>query len=363
GILPEISVTVQDDSISVSDNGRGIPSEVVASMVDFDSRTSSRLNYACPTRGAQGNAAKCLFALPYVIDGSRGSVEIDAAGVCHKIVATMDAIARMPVIEHTTETGKVQIGTAITVDLPCTIYEYGVERIVSLLDDYALFNRHAEFQLDQLGERFCWKRSSDTIDKWTAKNPDPARWYDLDSFKTLIAACIQLDRQRGESRTVREFIRQFAGLKRSDTIAIVLDKTGLARCDLSSFISTDGVDHEQAEKLLYNMQAATEEPKPIRLGVIGREHIQAAFGCAVEYKRIQGTCQRGLPFIVEAAFCESDGSGLELSTGVNFSADVKSPAHDNIDRHLSDFRIDEDSFAKVLLHITTPRVQYSNRGK
>ena len=53
GILPSISVTVQDDSISVTDNGRGIPASVVASMVDFDTRTSSRLNYACPTRGAQ----------------------------------------------------------------------------------------------------------------------------------------------------------------------------------------------------------------------------------------------------------------------------------------------------------------------
>ncbi len=363
GILPNISVIVRSDSISITDNGRGIPAEVVANMVDFESRTSSRLNYACPTRGAQGNAAKCLFALPYVINGSRGSVEIDAAGVCHKIVATMDTIARTPVIEHTTETGKVQIGTSIKVDLPCTMDDLGIDRIVSLIGEYALFNKHANFHLDQFGECFDWKRSSDTISKWTAKNPDPAHWHDLESFKNLMAACIQLDRQRGESRTVREFIRQFAGLKRSDTIAIVLNDTGLARCDLSSFVSTDGVDHVRAEALLYAMQHATEAPKPIKLGVIGREHIQAAFGGAVEYKRIQGTCQRGLPFIVETAFCESDGEGLQLSTGVNFSVDVRSPAHDNIDRLLSELRVDEDSFTKVLLHITTPRVQYSNRGK
>jgi DNA topoisomerase VI subunit B len=363
GILPCISVTVKENSISVTDNGRGIPPEVVASMVDFDSRTSSRLNYACPTRGAQGNAAKCLFALPFVVNGTRGSVEIDAAGVCHKIVTTMDTIARMPVIEHTTETGKVQIGTSITVDLPSTIDDFGVERIVSLLGDYSLFNRHAEFQLDQFGKRFNWSRSSDSIDKWTAKNPDPSQWYDLDSFKNLIASCIQHDRQRSESRTVREFIRQFAGLKRSDTISSVLAETGLARCDLSSFVTADGVDNDRAEKLLEMMQASTEAPKPIKLGVIGRQHIESAFGGPVEYKRIQGTCQRGLPFIVEAAFCEVDEAGLVLSTGVNFSVDVRSPSHDNIDSLLAEFRVDEDSFAKVLVHITTPRVQYTNRGK
>jgi DNA topoisomerase VI subunit B len=176
GILPSILVTVQDDSISVTDNGLGIPASVVASMVDFDSRTSSRLNYACPTRGAQGNAAKCLIALPYVIDGSKGVVRIDASGVEHTIVATMDSIARMPVIDYTTETGKVQIGTSITVDLPGTIEDQGTDRIVSLVADYALFNKHAEFRLDHFGEEYFWKRSSDAIDKWTAKNPDPSHW-------------------------------------------------------------------------------------------------------------------------------------------------------------------------------------------
>jgi len=363
GIPPNISVTVRDDSISVTDNGRGIPSTVVTSMLDFDSRTSSRLNYACPTRGAQGNAGKCLFALPYVLDGTSGRVEIDAAGVCHKIVATMDTIARMPVIVHTTETGKVQNGTSITVDLPCTIENHGIARIVSLVGDYALFNRHAEFKLDQFGEQLCWNRSSETIEKWTAKNPDPAHWYDLDSFKNLIASCIQGDRNRVESRTVRDFVRQFAGLKRSDTIATVLNETGLSRFELSSFVTAKGVDHEQAKKLLNTMTAATEAPKAIKLGVIGREHIATVFGGAVEYKRVAGICERGLPFIVEAAFIESDGDERELSTGVNFSVDVRSPAHNDIDRLLSEFMVDEDTAAKVFLHITTPRVQYSNRGK
>ena len=71
GILPSISVAVAEDAITVTDNGHGLPAAVVTSMVDFDTRTSSRLGYACPTRGRQGNAGKCLFALPNVVDGSQ----------------------------------------------------------------------------------------------------------------------------------------------------------------------------------------------------------------------------------------------------------------------------------------------------
>lgn len=364
GILPTISVAVTEDSITVSDNGRGIPAEIVASMVDFDSRTSSRLGYACPTRGAQGNAAKCLFALPYVIDGSSGRVAIDAAGVCHHITTTMDSIARMPVIEHRTNAGKVQNGTSVRVEIPCKTETRGVGRIVSLLDEYAAFNPHAEFNLDFFGDHSTRRRTTQVVAKWTAKNPDPAHWYDLPTFENLMAACIQNDRQRGTSRTVREFIRQFAGLKRSDTLKSVLDLTSLARCDLASLVSSEGIDSEQAASLLEAMQAATEPPKPIKLGIIGRAHIEAALGYPVEYKRSQAVTEDGLPFIVEAAFRErADGGGVFVLTGVNFSVDVRSPAYEHTWQLLSDFRIDDDSPVDVLLHITTPRVKFSNRGK
>lgn len=364
GILPSISVTVADDSITVTDNGLGIPPEVVTSMVDFDSRTSSRMCYASPTRGRQGNAGKCLLALPYVIDGTQGCVEIDAAGVSHRIVTTMDAIARMPVVEHIAEAGKVQIGTSTKVALPCQMGQRGVGRIVSLLAEYAAFNAHAEFKLDYFGDRSIHQRSTQTITKWTARNPDPAHWYDLPTFENLLAASIQLDRQRGQSRTVREFVRQFAGLKRSDTLKDVLDATGFSRCELSSLVTAHGIDSEQATSLLNAMQAATEPPKPAKLGTIGCAHIEATWGHPCEYKRVLGTNGGGLPFIVEAAFCERGDDGCqELFTGVNFSVDVRSPAYEHTWNLLADCRVEDDAPVNVLLHITSPRVEYTNRGK
>ena len=42
---------------------------------------SSREAYVCPTRGAQGNALKTIVAMPFVLDGERGRVEIEARGV------------------------------------------------------------------------------------------------------------------------------------------------------------------------------------------------------------------------------------------------------------------------------------------
>lgn len=45
-ILPEIVIDICEDSISVTDNGPGIPISIVESMTDFSTRTSSRIRHA-----------------------------------------------------------------------------------------------------------------------------------------------------------------------------------------------------------------------------------------------------------------------------------------------------------------------------
>jgi DNA topoisomerase VI subunit B len=45
--------------ISVSDNGPGIPTKTVESVLNFDTRTSDNAAYRSPSRGAQGNARVC----------------------------------------------------------------------------------------------------------------------------------------------------------------------------------------------------------------------------------------------------------------------------------------------------------------
>ena len=68
-IAPEITfrIDTKGGSITVSDNGPGIPAATVTGILDFDTLTSSRAAYVIPTRGAQGNALKTLLAMPYII--------------------------------------------------------------------------------------------------------------------------------------------------------------------------------------------------------------------------------------------------------------------------------------------------------
>ena len=85
GIAPDLAVRVDDDGITVTDNGPGIPEDTVESILDFSIRVSSREAYVAPDRGAQGNALKTIIAMPYVLDGQSGCVEIVTGGELHRI--------------------------------------------------------------------------------------------------------------------------------------------------------------------------------------------------------------------------------------------------------------------------------------
>jgi DNA topoisomerase VI subunit B len=121
GIAPVIKVTVARGKIRVSDNGPGIPPETVASILDFTTRTSSREAYVAPDRGRQGNAIKCILAMPFVLDGEQGRVDIAARGIRHLISFTVDQIPQGPVIDHQQERlagTSVNTGTSVTIHWP-----------------------------------------------------------------------------------------------------------------------------------------------------------------------------------------------------------------------------------------------------
>jgi DNA topoisomerase VI subunit B len=118
GIAPEIGVQVGPDAITVIDNGPGMPSATVTDILDFSNRVSSREAYVAPDRGAQGNALKTILAMPFVLDGAAGHVEIRAHGLCHHIAFTVDALRQAPVIDHRCERCDVRNGTSIKVVWP-----------------------------------------------------------------------------------------------------------------------------------------------------------------------------------------------------------------------------------------------------
>ena len=118
-VPPAIAITVTDDgAITISDNGPGLPAEVIDGVLDFNMRVWSREAYIAPDRGAQWNALKTLVAMPYVLDGASGVVEIEALGAHHAITFSADPIRQVPVIDLDRKPGFVHSGTRVTVRLP-----------------------------------------------------------------------------------------------------------------------------------------------------------------------------------------------------------------------------------------------------
>jgi len=114
GVAPEIAVTVDNEGITVTDNGPGIPADTVEKLLDYSKRTSSREAYVSPTRGAQGNALQTLFAMAYVLDGTTGRVDITARDQRHEIAFAVDQIRQTPALSHAIhEAENVKIGTNI----------------------------------------------------------------------------------------------------------------------------------------------------------------------------------------------------------------------------------------------------------
>jgi DNA topoisomerase VI subunit B len=118
GVAPVISVQVDASGITVRDNGPGLPTTTVRSILDFSTRTSSREAYVSPTRGAQGNALKTILAMPFVLDGERGQIEIAAQGERHRISFTVDRIRQVPALVHDVEPADCKTGTEIRVHWP-----------------------------------------------------------------------------------------------------------------------------------------------------------------------------------------------------------------------------------------------------
>jgi DNA topoisomerase VI subunit B len=117
-IAPKIKVTVDRSGITVEDNGPGIPPDVVEDILDFSVRVSSREAYVSPTRGAQGNALKTIVAMPFVLQGEHGRVEIEARGLHHTINFSVDRIRQQPVVDHNVGAGDVTNGTRVRVLWP-----------------------------------------------------------------------------------------------------------------------------------------------------------------------------------------------------------------------------------------------------
>jgi DNA topoisomerase VI subunit B len=118
-VAPVVGVEVERDDetnrLTVSDNGPGIPPEVVKKVLDYNIRVSDKAAYRSPTRGAQGNALKTVIGIPYAL-GAREPLIVAACGVRHSIAPWVDPAGAVHF--DYTSSQEVTEGTTISLAIP-----------------------------------------------------------------------------------------------------------------------------------------------------------------------------------------------------------------------------------------------------
>ena len=121
GVAPEISVEARNEQgairLAVSDNGPGIPPEVVRKVLDYNIRVSDKAAYRSPTRGAQGNALKTVIGIPYAL-GSRGPIVVEAQGASHRIRPWVDPAGAVHFDYASAEMLLEAGGTTVSLEMP-----------------------------------------------------------------------------------------------------------------------------------------------------------------------------------------------------------------------------------------------------
>ena len=247
GIAPEIGITLERDAgdlrLTISDNGPGLPSTLIASILNFETRTSTNLRRRSITRGALGNALKTIVGLPFAL-GSDAPIIIESLGVRHEIrigLNFFDAVEP----HHEQRERPTRAGTSVTVTIPAAgqridVHAWG--RSFSLVNPHAAVvvktrgwvlavghvqpkpgvpDERAESYKGLVpwpaGEPNAWR-------KWGASDPTSAHWYDATSFADLIRGEVGAAQRVGlPAMALGEFVRQFEGLsgtgKRRDIAA------------------------------------------------------------------------------------------------------------------------------------------------
>lgn len=394
GVAPTISVAVDEDGLTVQDNGPGLDPEVLRGSLDYTQRVSTNTYYVSPTRGQLGNALKTVWAAAFVATGGQyGRVEVAARGQRHTVEVTLDRIAQEPRLDLTSEPdASVQNGTLVHLcwpgiasclapgDTPDSYKTAGLGDVGSMVRAYALFNPHATFSLTAVGPAgavtYLRLQATDPgWKKWSPAAPTSPHWYTEDQFRGQVAAYLTKDRQTGRVRMVREVVAEFAGLSGTAKQKAIAEATGLGRARLDELVTDDGRDvaGEKVAALLAAMRAQSRPVKPEALGVLGEAHLTGHLASlyavereSVQYRKALAVAPDGRPFVLETAFgvrveAEEDW-GREIVAGVNWSPALELP-FDKLPFLAGQQRADDHDPVVLVAHLAKPDVQFTDRGK
>jgi hypothetical protein len=375
GRAPTIAVSVADSTVTVTDNGPGIPGNTIKGILDYSSRTSSREAYVSPTRGAQGNALSTLFAMPYVL-GS-GETVIDALGVQHRIRFAVDQVQQIPMIECDVEPSSVKNGTTFTIRWPDSarsIVDDAKLRFLQIAEDFAWINPHLSLSVDWNGERLVDVLASDpSWEKWCPSDPTSAHWYNIERLRRLMGAQVA----HGRNIQTREFVSEFRGLSGTAKQKSVIDDADASRRALSEYFIDNRVDEISIGRLLDAMKKHSRPVKPKDLGIIGKDHFAARFAAAgadletFKYQIIQiDNC--GVPSVAEVAFgvrLNDPDTPRRIVAGVNWSVGINNPFSklgqfgESLDSILTAQRSGRKEPVIFVMHLACPRIEFTDHGK
>jgi DNA topoisomerase VI subunit B len=388
GIAPVIKVTISTGTpgkltrIVVEDNGPGIPPGTIASVIDYNVRVSSREAYVSPTRGRQGNALKTLLPMAFLVGGKvRGETWIEARGVKHRILFTVNQIKKEPIVNNLRSRSQIKTGTRVTIFWPdCFGARVHTNEIAGLLTQFVWVNPHLTLRF--VGDGKTLIESGATNSDWTkyrACDATSPHWYSLEQFERYAGALIDRD----QKVTVREFAAQFRGMSSTERQKQIVCELGVSHMSLARFFGSEtAVKHQRMEKLLGLLKQHTRPVRPELLGVIGEDHLRrlcdSVGGELQSFKYFLSPCHDSddVPYLVEIAICAYKGwvsggkeqRGRYLAVGVNFSATSSNPFQTlrgmaSMDEILAELRAGSDAPVIVCVHYASPHIEYLDRGK
>jgi hypothetical protein len=368
----EIGVELEKDSITVSDNGSGIPHKIIKGVLDYQVRISDKKYYVAPTRGQLGNALKCVIAAPFVATGKKNVVEITARGRRYTIQVELDRLAQKPKITCDTTDAPRSTGTIVKIFWPQVAswfsnlygdlfqYDSPSEAVEALIEDYRAFNPHVTFTCN--GAR---RAASDPAwSKWRTDAPTSAHWYRPDDLRGLIAAHIC-----ERDLPLRDFVGGFEGLARTRVRADVLEAAQLKGSHLSDLLRGNDVDMASVTRLLEAMKERSRPVQPKRLGLLGKEHLRQHFESlgvtsGFKYHRKAFIDDDGLPVVCETAFAirpDATESSRRI-IGLNWSPILKIPSG-AIGEAINSCKVNSYDPVVLLVHVARPRFEFVDHGK
>lgn len=248
------------ESVSVSDNGPGIPESELKQIADVERFGGTKRHYALPSRGTQGNALMTLLGIQHLADG--GPLVIETRGRTYEFHVddtTIDAVPGVEMSKAATATATDGGGgTTVTVEFgEATGQKWAKARgVFETLIGFSTLNPHVRFEIQNRENT----TATDTTTRYEPKGGavgGRVLWFDQSAFVERLKADIRTDVEI----PVSEFIKSFDGLssrRKRDEVLSTLSVDGDATLSETLVTEHDTFDHTTAARLQNEMQIATK---------------------------------------------------------------------------------------------------------